>query len=370
MQTQFNICHIVLSLDVGGLEKVVCTIATEQIKLGHNVIIFCLDNIGLLGEQLSTQYIEIICLNRKPGFLDKTVLQKMRTILRNNKINVIHTHNIEPNLYGMIASILSNNIKTIHTQHGIPDKFNFVKKTFLKFTGFFLKKFVSVSDTAAENAINYGWVPSPKVDVIINGIDTDAFTSNSNNKTKFREEYNLPKDAIILTTISRIEPVKDHTTMIEQFSIVAKQMTNVYLIIVGDGSKKQEISELIIKHKLTARVIMTGMQIDVKKYLQMADIFLMTSISEGISISLLEGMSSKLIPIVTPVGGNTQIVENNQCGYILDIKQPESLCTILNKILNDSKLFKTISDNARKKVIAKFSKEAMMNKYMALYKKL
>ena len=122
-----SIAHIVLSLEIGGLEKVVYTMAIEQKRIGHKVIIICLDSIGILGEQLKKNNIEILCLNRKQSRLDLKAIYKLSSILKRNKINIVHTHNIEAYIYGILPSIFSPKIKSIHTQHGIPDKFNSVK---------------------------------------------------------------------------------------------------------------------------------------------------------------------------------------------------------------------------------------------------
>lgn len=370
MPTQLNICHIVLSLEIGGLEKVVSTLAIEQIERGYNVNILCLDDIGILGSQLLKKGIEVTCLKRNPGFLDFQTVFKIKKILRQNRIDIIHTHNVEPYIYGIIPTMFFSNIKSIHTQHGLPENFNLLKKYFLKFTGLFLNQFISVSDTAAEYAITNGWISSNKVDVIINGIDTDSFVCNSKNKSIYRKELNIPDDSLVLVTVSRIEYVKDHMSMVKQFLVVTRKTSNVYLIIVGDGSLKNELSEFVNKNNLSTRIIFTGMQTDIKKFLQLADIFIMTSLSEGISISLLEAMSSNLIPIVTPVGGNTQIVENNKCGFFIDIKQQDALYNLINDLKNNIKLSVTISSNAREKVLKNFSKNTMVNNYVAHYERL
>lgn len=368
--TKFNIAHIVLSLEVGGLEKVVLTLAAEQQKLNHQVIIICLDTIGTLGEEFSSQGVSILCLKRTQSRLDIKAILRLRSILKENKTNIIHTHNVEANIYGILSSFLIPGIKSIHTQHGIPDNFSKIKQVYLNITGRILGRFISVSDSAAQHAINNHWVHKNKTGVIINGIDTDEFTADPANRKNLRNEFNISESALVLTTVSRIEAVKDHATMIEQFSKAASENENIYLVIVGDGSLKNTIEKLIEKKNMYSRIILTGMQTDVKKYLQMADIFIMTSISEGISISLLEAMSTGLIPAVTPVGGNTQIITDKKSGFFIDITSPTSLSKILDTIKDDEEIRKSISYNARNEVIDHFSKDVMVNKYLQYYEKL
>jgi len=365
-----NIAHIVLSLEVGGLEKVVLTLATEQQKQGHKAVIVCLDKIGTLGESLSAKGITILCLKRKQSRLDINTVSKLRKILKENKIDIIHTHNVEANIYGMLSSILLSNIKSIHTQHGIPDNFSFIKQVYMNISGRMLGRFISVSDSAAQHAVKNHWVNKKKTEVIINGIDTDDFITGGSDKNTLRDKYNIPRNALILVTVSRIEAVKDHATMIEQFSIAASNKQYLHLIIVGDGSLKNNIEKLVDQKSLRSFVTLTGMQTGVKDYLQLADIFIMTSISEGISISLLEAMSTGLIPLVTPVGGNTQIVAEHESGYFIDITAPDSLKKTINTIETSDTLRQEISDNARKKVIENFSKDVMIEKYMQHYEAL
>ncbi len=362
------VAHIVLSLEIGGLEMLVARMSLQMRASGYHPTVFCLDSKGALADQLEEAGIEVVCMERRAGLLDFSVLWRMSRLLRERNFSIIHTHNFEALLYGNLAGLLAGGMYTVHTQHGILEGFRGKKRFLARFPGMLTDRVVAVSDEVNHFVTDSGWFPKSKVETVLNGIDTAHFVPDSAKRALKRAQLGIAANTPLLISVARLAPVKDHRTLISAFSQVAQIHKDAVLWIIGGGPLEEELRQQIADLELAERVRMLGEIRDVWDYLVAADIFVLTSLSEGISVSLLEAMAVELVPVVTAVGGNIQIIQHGKNGYLVEPEDVEGIAKCLDSLISSFRQHAGPVLEARRTVQDRFAMERMISTYDQIYR--
>jgi len=362
---KINVLHIVLSLEMGGLEKVVVECVPAFDRNIFNVEVCCIDELGCLSENLKNTNINITLLRKNQDHYDIFFPIKLSRLLRTKNIHILHMHT-GTFFIGTQAGILAKTPVKIYTDHGrhlIEPRIIFFMD---RFSGAFSDKIVAVSKELENYLIEVVKLPAYKTTTIINGIDTDTF-SYKPKSLQLMNKLNIPVNHNIIGTVGRLAEVKDQSTMINALIKVRNCLPDTILLLIGDGPMRTELQTLVNNNGLRDHVKFVGNRDDVPDLLNLLDIFLLTSLSEGTSISLLEAMSSGVVPIVTKVGGNTSLVDNDINGKIINPKQVDKLAEDIVELLVNDDLRSSFSKNAINKVHEKFSLNNMINNYTTLY---
>lgn len=353
-----NILHIVLGLQVGGLEKFVLDLI-DKYPSDINPVIVCLERKGELGRQYD--HLKIVELSKQPGISLKIVRQLL-ALTKELKIDIIHTHNPSPHFYGAIAGFLTG-LPVIHTKHGrnYPSE---IKKVWLnKISSLLSNKIVAVSQNAAEVCLAVEKIPAAKVMVILNGVDTDRFCVAGNDDEE--------KDGVVnIGIVARLSTEKDHQTLLSACKLLTEQTTSFHLEIIGDGPLRSELVGTVKSLGLGKFITFSGMRHDVYELLRNLDIFVLSSTTEGISLTLLEAMATELPVVATGVGGNTEVVIDGETGYIVPPQNPEEMASKLLLLINDKCLRCEMGIKGRERVVANFSIVETARKYEELYREV
>lgn len=360
--------HTVLSFEVGGLEKVVCDniLAFDRDKFGVEAC--CFDRIGDFANRLFDNHIEVHFLQRNQNHYDIFFPIKLSRLLRQKQIHLLHMHN-GTFFLGVQAGLLARTPVMVYTEHGRPLVEPKVLIHMDRLSAYFVDKIISVSKELEEYLKNVVRLPAEKIVTLINGVDTERFKKRIKSP-KLLKEFCIDPDVKVIGTVSRLTEVKDQFTMIESFAAVKESYPKCILLLVGDGPMKSELVNMVERKSLKNCVIFAGKRNDISDVLNLFDIFLLTSLSEGTSISLLEAMSSGVTPIATKVGGNVSIVDDNLNGMLTSPKNTYELSNKLKYLLNNDDIRNHFSANARKKIRSCFSLEIMVRKYENLYLRL
>lgn len=365
---KINIMHSVLSLEVGGLEKIVCDIVLGLDKNIFNVEVCCFDTLGELAEGLMENNIKVNLLQRNQGHYDYFFPFKLRKLLREKNIHLLHMHS-GTYFLGTQAGILARTPAMIYTDHGR----HLVDPQILlymdRFSSFFVDKIVTVSKELEEYLLNIVKLPHNKTTTIINGIDTNTYSFREK-PVSLLKEFGISQNAKVIGTVGRLAEVKDQLSLIEAFSFVHRDVPDSILMLVGDGPMRSVLQQLVFDKGLNHKVIFTGSRMDVPDLLNLLDVFLLTSLSEGTSVSLLEAMASGIAPIVTNVGGNRSIVNDGLNGILIKPKDIAHMTDSITHLLNNEEARILIGQNAVNTVKQYFSKNKMLENYTDIYSNL
>lgn len=293
---------------------------------------------------------------------------KLIEFVRNNNIKIVHAHGKGAGIYARLLKIFFPATKIIFTWHGFHiETYNAQTKKFYvlveKIFSLLTDKFINVSEGERQVCIDYKIYDKSKSVVIYNGIK-DEFSPAD--KTFIRRKLNLPQNKFIVVNISRFDKTKNVKSFIEIASIL-KHDEEVFFILAGDGEEKNEVLEMINQRKIK-NILLPGVITNPIEYLQASDVYLSTSLSEGLPYSLLEASMCGLPIIASDVRGNNEIVQNNFNGYLYKLDDFSDAAEIILNIKSDSDNYQKLSDNARSLFLDKFAEEKMIFRIKALYK--
>lgn len=363
-----TVAHVVLSLEIGGMETVIANIARNIDNDLYRLVIICIKRIGSIGYDLIGEGVRVIRLPmmaRKISFLYPGALIDT---LRREGVDIIHTHSGCWHK-AAIAGRLSGVKGIIYTEHGrsVPDSRTIVMLD--KIISRFTDHIIPVSHDLEEYLKYKIKIDHRKIYKIENGIDTNYFEALPKNKSLMKE-LDIPEDCFVIGNIARLALIKDHKTLIQAFSLALKTCPNMKLIIVGDGAERENLEELIQKLKLVDNVMFLGFRRDIKELLSIFDVFALSSISEGTSITILEAMASGKPIIAANVGGNSNLIIDGETGFLV---RPKMVDDFAEKIIFLNKKREVIRDmgvNGARFIKENFSAEKMTRRYEALYYKL
>lgn len=361
---QIRVLHLIQGLEVGGLEYMVVNLLNGLDMRRYQSSVCCYDTLGPLVKSLNGE-VEIHHLKRKQG-VDYTYSFKLAIFLKRKKIQILHLHNSTAFFYGVIAGKIARVPVIVYTEHA-RDVFPDIKIRIAdKFLSLFTDKVIVVAGYLKKNLIKYEWFNPLKMTTIYNGIDETKFNFESH-PTEIREGLGLPENRKIIGIVARLDPIKNHKCLIKAMQLVIKKFSDSLLLIVGDGSQREELEGLTKNIGLERNVIFLGTRQDVPQLLSIMDIFILSSKSEGLPITLLEAMAASKPIIATNVGGIPEVIENGINGILIPPDNSEAMAEAVLELLKDEEKSKKLGMMARKRFENNFTLPMMVRKYEELY---
>ena len=369
MSNKTHICHLVLGLPMGGTEGLVDKMLRNP-PPGFRSSVICLDEFGVLGETAFKDGYDITLISRGQGFSLKAV-RRIGIHVKKNGVNVIQCHHYTPWCYGALARLWHPSMRVIFTEHGrlYPDNPSWKRRFFNQGILFLTSATTAVSPFVAQALKTVEWIPLNRIQIIYNGVDGSRF-NNLPPKKDIRRKLNLCNDFTYFILCSRLDPIKWIEGLLAAYRRVLEAFPKSGLILVGDGEARKDIESDIEKLNLKEHVRLAGYQKNIPEWLAAADIFVLSSHSEGTSVSLVESMAAGLPAVVTNAGGNPYVVENGITGKVVPVRDEKALADAMLCLAEDSEMRKRYSANARKRFDDDFRLARMMDSYSRIYESL
>ena len=366
MPQKINILHLIKSLGRGGAEMLLPETLKlhDQSKYNFHYIYF-LPWKNQMVEAIKSSGGQVTCLAASNNI---QILLQARAILkyiRENEIQLIHCHLPWAGFVGRIVFLLSK-IPVVYTEHNKQERYHFATRWLNRTSFNWQSAAIAVSNDVADS-IQKMIKPKITVHQILNGVNTNHFQRDLELGKKIRDQLNIPDHAIIVGTISVFRFQKRLKEWLDVMAEVLKKRQNVYGLIIGDGPLKEEIINHLNKLNLQKKIILAGLQTDVKPWLSSMDIFMMTSKFEGLPIALLEAMSMQCAIATTDAGGIKEVVNHNQSGLMVGVDDVGKLSEEILRLIDDPEFRNSLGVNARNRVIESFGIEQMVRKLEALY---
>ena len=238
-----------------------------------------------------------------------------------------------------------------------------VESRFMKFINYV----VAVSQKVKEDLIEMGVNPE-KIVVIQNGIITETPNLKLNN-SQYRKNLGLSEKTKIVGTLGRLAWQKGIHYFLDAAALILKKDTEVEFIIVGDGPLEKELKSYSRSIGLHSKIHFLGFRTDNFELLKLMDVFILSSIDEGLPMVLLEAMAMEIPVVVTSVGGIPEVISTGVDGILVKPRDSVAAAKAIETVLNDGILKKQLVSNAKEKVHTCFSIEAMTKKYVTIYNK-
>jgi sugar transferase (PEP-CTERM/EpsH1 system associated) len=360
---RLHVVHVVLSLDVGGLERNVVNQVRQGQKLGQRVSIVCLERPGTLAPQVEGLGATLVSLHKRPGLRPGVVLS-MRRALRGLAPDVVHTHQLATLLYGGAAARLMRVPVVVHTEHG-REPYAARRKTRLlgRLAGRFCDRFYCLTADMAEQVRAAEVVASEKIRVIRNGIDVARFAEPGGDRAALRQSLGIPPEALVVGTVGRLNEIKCQDLLIRAFARVRQQLGCAHLVLVGDGPRLRELRTLSSDLGVGDCVHFPGYQPSSAPYLRIMDVFALTSRSEGMPQAVLEASVAGVPVVASRVGGLPEVIVDRQTGLLFGPGDESALAWAIEELLGDEGMRRRIGAAGKARVETSFSVARMAAEY-------
>jgi glycosyltransferase involved in cell wall biosynthesis len=357
MATGMKIAHVVDSMEIGGAETLVAQMCSLQRKQGHDPSVYAVLSLGPLGERL-----------RQDGFtvlphVGRHLLDATRhffQIFKQTRPDVVHLHNPTPTVYAAMAARMAGVPSIVSTRHSLvarPRKLLVELK--YSFAACFCDWIVGICDATSSNLKSIHSIPVRKIQRVYNGATPLLRVAKDQWPTKH---------GFTLVYVGRLEPVKNHALLLNAFRIALASMPGLKLWMVGDGSERKNLECLATKLEIEQQVTFWGQKLDVAPFFSAADVFIMSSDSEGLPISLIQAFSLGVPAIVTDVGGMSEVVRMANAGITVSVTSPEEMSAAILRMAVDNAEREIFAKNAESAFFEHFTLQNMTNAYMNLYR--
>ncbi len=365
-QDRIKIVHVVHSFGVGGLENGVVNLI-NRLDEGFEHAVLCLSRSGAMAERLERPDVAVIEM-KLPTDKFRFPIVKLSRVLRAVAPDIVHTRGWS-SVDAISAARVSGIPRVVHGEHGWeaadPRGRNRKRILLRKCLSPLVDRFVTVSDDLQRWLSRSVGISERKITRIHNGVDVRRFALGR--RAAARRLLALDESVFVVGTVGRLDPVKDHATLLRAFEPIARADRPACLLIAGGGPMRAEIEADAARLGISDQVKLLGERGDIALILEALDVFALTSIAEGISNTILEAMASGLPVVATRVGGNPELVEHGASGQLVSARDAPALAAALRAYLDDAELRRAHGAAARARAERDFSLERMAAQYRDLY---
>ena len=352
-----RIAHIVDSMEVGGAEMLVSQMCRLQRDQGHVPCVYAVAALGVLGEGMRN---EGFLVQPNVGRHLSDAARNFFRLFKEAPPDVVHLHNPTPTIYAALPARMAGVPSVVSTRHSLvaPPHNRVVELKYTIAAGF-CDWIVGICDATTSNIKSIHSAPARKIVRIYNGAAALARVSI---------EHLPPKNGFTLVYVGRLEPVKNHSLLLNAFRSALSSTPDLRLWMVGDGSERKSLESLASELDISAQVTFWGQQLDVAPFFSAADAFIMSSRSEGLPMSLLQAFSLGLPAIVSDVGGMAEVVRLANAGFTVSPANPAEMAEAISRLVRNLSEREQFSRNAEAAFHSHFTLEAMADAYMGLYR--
>ena len=365
---QAHICHIIYALKTGGLENGLVNLINRLPEETFRHSIICLTDYDDFAARINRQDVEIVSLHKKQG-QDFGLFLNVYKTLKRLQPDIVHTRNmtaIEMQFPALFAGVKTR----LHGEHGWdisdPQGRNKKYQWLRKMCNLVIHRFIPLSQELEHYLTDVIHVPPKKITRICNGVDATRFVVS-----KKEHKGLLPanaKNAVVIGYVGRMEAIKNPQNLAKAFiQLHKKQTKKVFLVMVGDGSEREGVTNVLTEHQLNNQSWLPGDCSNVAELMQQFDIFCLPSNAEGISNTLLEAMASGLPVVATNVGGNADIAVEGETALLVHSGDSTALADALTRYVDDESLRQAHGQAGRLRIEKKLSLEQMVLNYKTLY---
>jgi sugar transferase (PEP-CTERM/EpsH1 system associated) len=361
-----KVMFIIWALEVGGAERLLVKLAQKIPKDRYDVSVVCISREGVWADELKQAGIPVICTHKRTGF-DPSILLKLIQLIRKEKPDIVNTTLWTADLWGRLAAIIAGVKHIIVTEQNV----DVWKRWYHISIDRMLFKYTHYAICVSNEVVNYYrntvGLQAEQLVMIPNAIDVSLFDDDAV-QDDLRDSLGIKADEFIFTCSARLHEQKAHEVLIEAVKLVHDiPLTNFQVLLVGEGPRRDELQNMVEKLGLSNRILFLGLRQDIPNILLQSNSFVLSSDYEGLSLAILEAMAARLPIVATTVGGNAQIVEDGETGWLVPPQNPSLLADAMMKVLNDPQRAKQMGVAGRDRVEGVYDIQSVTQQIVALF---
>ena len=370
-----RVVHVNHSLGTGGLENGLVNLVNRTPPGRYRHAILCLTESGSFERRLSDPSVPVVALRQAPGHRFGDYLEVWRA-LRALEPAIVHTRNLSA-LEAQVPAFFLPGVKRVHGVHGrdVFDlegknrKYNLLRKAIRPFVG----QYTTVSRDLRRWLIEVIGVPPERVVQIYNGVDQERFRPGPR-RPQLAPPGFLGEGSLVVGTVGRLAAVKDQATLLRAFARLCEDdaglAKRLRLVLVGDGPEREPLEALAAELGIGERTWFAGDRDEVAELLRLFDLFVLPSLGEGISNTILEAMATGLPVVATEVGGNPELVIPGENGLLVPSADADALAQALLALLRDARRRRTMGEASLARVRRDFHWDRTVARYLEVYDRL
>ncbi len=371
---QISIAHVLFRFAIGGLENGVVNLINRLPEDSYHHHIICLTDYDEdFYQRIKTKNVDIHCLHKQQG-KDLKVWLRLYKLLKKLRPNVLHSRNFSA-IESHTPAVLAGVKLRIHGEHGWDmndlhgsnNKYRIARRIF----SYIIHDFIALSKDLEDYLRDRVGVAERKINQIYNGVESERFSPPA---TSSNLDPSNGSDVITIGTVGRMKAVKNQTLLTQAFIELNNKRPelkgNLRLRLIGDGPLRAECLTLLQQAGLEQQADLPGDRNDVPVQMQQMDIFVLPSLAEGISNTILEAMACGLPVIATRVGGNAELVEHDKSGLIVESENLSQMVEALEQYIDQPELRLEHGQRGRSLIEQQYSMEKMVNAYDSIYRKV
>lgn len=372
----WRVVHVVHRFDTGGMENGMVNLFNHMSTERFEHIVIALTDFSDFRQRITAQPVEFHALHRRPGH-DLTWMPRLWKLLRKLKPDLVHTRNLSA-LEAQFVAAAAGVHATIHGEHGrdVFDlygknwKYNLLRRAAQPL----VSRYIAVSQDLASWLEATIHVPRKKIRQIYNGVDCVKFHPRGQTGPDILPPGFASDESFVIGSVGRMAEVKDYPTLVRAFIRLVRDNAGAKrrarLVIAGEGVTRQQCRQLLAEAGLSDLAWLPGERHDIADIMRAMDVFVLPSLNEGISNTILEAQASGLPVIATRVGGNVELVEGGMNGSFFEPGDEAGLAQALLTYFQDEAMLDQQGSEARKRVETGFSIPAMAKAYEAVYEQV
>ena len=369
-----RIAYVVHTFDMAGLERCIAHFANFLDRTHFQPMVICLNRNGTAAQWITKDDVVIVELHKRPSN-DIRVIGKLSRTLRKYHIDVVQSHNWGTLLETTLACRRIKGIRHVHTEHGqelSAIQTRGIKHWLRSLAGkWALKRIdsvVAVADSVRKRVHNQLGYPDLKIEFIPNGVNIPSSNGIKGEKDSLKEKLGIAKNSLVFGSVGRLVPVKDFANAINAIAKLKAKNLTVDFVIVGDGPEKDSLSTSSHAVGVVDNVHFVGYQENVGDWLRLFDVYVNSSLSEAMSMSILEAMAVGLPVIATDVGDNAQLIDSKDpCGIVIPPADPDRLSEAMERIIANHDFRLSLGRKAKERHASRYSLQSMIRSYESLY---
>lgn len=360
-----NVLQLIEGLSFGGAETKLLELIARMDRQRFRTVVCSLG----MGDHIKSKFddlnVKFVNLQRRRR-IDPKIIWEVAKLIRDEKIDVVMTTLFYADVVGALARAISP-AKAVFSWETISAPEWLLRHRLLtyRFAMHFCDKVISVSNATADWLVEKRGVPREKVLVIPYGVDLKLYQVGRNPKLK--AQLGIAAESPVVGVVARLHPQKGHRYLIEAARAIVASHPDVRFVLVGDGELRGELETQVRESSLSQHFHFLGFRDDVKELLKTFDIFVLPSLYEGLPNVVLEAMATGLPVVATAVDGTTELIVENETGFLVPPKKPQDLANKISILLGDANRRQCFGQKGRERVEQHYSLEKQVMSFQNLY---
>jgi glycosyltransferase involved in cell wall biosynthesis len=362
-----HVAHMIGSLHTGGAERALINVLLAADRKDFRYTVICLGYRGELAPVLEAAGIPVHVMRIRHRHLLVSIPRLARWLRRENVV-VVHAHMYWAGLWGRLAGRLAGVPVLMTTEHG-PDLWKGPQHiAFDRLLTRWTARHIAVAQDGLELRLRRERVRPDRIVLIPNGVAIPAVCRDPNRSRLARQEFGLAPDTPVIGSVGRLVPEKGYVHMLEALKLARVELPGLRWLAIGDGPLRQELAARTTEMGLDDAVIWAGLRTDIDLLLEAMDLWVMSSVSEGLPVALLEAMAAACPIVATQVGGIPEAVSDGREAMLVPSLDPAALAGAIVELLRNPARARELGHAARARAEAQYSIGSVVRKVEDIYR--